>query len=154
MSTPLATALDQALARATAVVSALDPQELDDLAAGRGLLVYRPAEPVPAVATAGLGPRCGSHRAARHEASRRTLGIDIAAVVAEINSFDAPGDVAAYLGGLDARFTVPVLREIARTIGPTVTATGRTKAQLQRDIVEGTVGFRVRTAAMSGGAWA
>jgi hypothetical protein len=74
-------------------------------------------------------------------------------VVERINACTTSVEVATYLAGLDARFTVPVLREIARAIGPTVNATGRTKGQLQRDIVEGTAGFRERTAAMSGGAW-
>jgi hypothetical protein len=46
-----------------------------------------------------------------------------------------------------------VLKQIARGLGPTVSTTGRTKAQLRRDIVEGTAGFRERSAAMSGGAW-
>ena len=65
-----------------------------------------------------------------------------------------PAEVADYLQSRSVEFTVPVLKEIARALGPTVNSTGRTKAQLRRDIVEGTAGFRVRSAAMSGGAWA
>ena len=79
--------------------------------------------------------------------------IDIEAAVADINGFTKPGEVADYLQSR-AEFTVPVLKEIARALGPTVNSTGRTKAQLRRDIVEGTAGFRVRSAAMSEGAWA
>jgi hypothetical protein len=152
------TPLEQALARAAALVEALEPHEIEDLAAGRGRLVYRAddglaeqlvehlerREPMPS-------PR--AHRAARREHARRSLGIDITGVVERINACTTSVEVAAYLDSLDSRFTVPVLREIARSIGPTVTATGRTKGQLLRDIVEGTAGFRERTAAMSGGAW-
>ncbi|MGI5128572.1 hypothetical protein ACQEVB_17310 [Pseudonocardia sp. CA-107938] len=151
-----ASALEHALARAAALVASLSQQELEDLAAGRGRLVYRPAENVehrePAVESV-PAPDPRAHRAARREPTRRPLGIDISAVVERINACTSSVEVAAYLDGLDARFTVPVLREIARAIGPTVNATGRTKGQLQRDIVEGTAGFRERTAAMSGGAW-
>ena len=48
---------------------------------------------------------------------------------------------------------MPVLKQIARELGPTVLATGRSKADVRRDIVAGTAGFRCRSAAMSGGAW-
>jgi hypothetical protein len=168
--------LEQALARAAALVMSLSPQEVADLAAGRSRLVHQPAQPVavaspgqqlagqlaehlerrePVVEPGPTEPRTDlrAHRAARREPARRALGIDITSVVERINACTASVEVTAYLDGLDARFTVPVLREIARAIGPTVNATGRTKGQLQRDIVEGTAGFRERTAAMSGGAW-
>lgn len=168
--------LEQALARAAALVMSLSPQEVADLAAGRSRLVFQPAQAVAAASpgqqlagqlvehlerrepVAEPGPAeprtdLRAHRAARREPARRTLGIDIASVVERINACTSSVEVAAYLDGLDTRFTVPVLREIARAIGPTVNATGRTKGQLQRDIVEGTAGFRERTAAMSGGAW-
>jgi hypothetical protein len=84
----------------------------------------------------------------------RPSAVDVAAAVADINRFTTPGEVATYLRENDARFTVPVLKAIARGLGPTVNASGRTKEQLRRDIVEGTTGFRVRSAAMSDGAWA
>ncbi len=165
--------LEQALARAAALVMSLSPQEVADLAAGRSRLVYQPAQAIastgqlagqlaehlerrePAAEPGPAEPRTDlrAHRAARREPARRTLGIDITSVVERINACTSSVEVAAYLDGLDTRFTVPVLREIARAIGPTVNATGRTKGQLQRDIVEGTAGFRERTAAMSGGAW-
>jgi hypothetical protein len=165
--------LEQALARAAALVMSLSPQEVADLAAGRSRLVHQPAQAVaptgqlagqlaehlerrePPAEPGPTEPRTDlrAHRAARREPARRTLGIDIASVVERINACTSSVEVAAYLDGLDTRFTVPVLREIARAIGPTVNATGRTKGQLQRDIVEGTAGFRERTAAMSGGAW-
>ena len=165
--------LEQALARAAALVMSMSPQEIADLAAGRSRLVYQAADAGTVASTGQLAgqlaehlerrepvaeptePRTDmrAHRAARREPARRALGIDIASVAERINACTSSVEVAAYLDGLDARFTVPVLREIARAIGPTVNATGRTKGQLQRDIVEGTAGFRERTAAMSGGAW-
>lgn len=173
-STVLASALEQAVARATALVESLAPHELEELATGRATLVYRPAEVQieRQLADRQLAdhrlagqlaehlehreamPTPRAHRTARRDTGRRAvLGIDITGVVERINGCGTSAEVASYLNGLDARFTVPVLREIARALGPTVNATGRTKGQLQRDIVEGTAGFRERTAAMSGGAW-
>lgn len=121
------------LAHVTAVLDGLSSTQLEDLAAGRGRLVFRP-EPVV--------------RVRRQEARPAD---DITAAVAEINRLTSPAEVAAYL--LRQRFTVPVLREIARALGPTVSSAGRSKEGVIRDIVEGTAGFRTRSAAMSGGAW-
>jgi hypothetical protein len=133
---PLAAALQQA----AAVLETLTPQQLEALAAGRGRLVFRPAADT------------GTPR--RRHVVHRPSGVDVAGTVQEINRLATPAEVADYLDRHDARFTVPVLKEIARALGPTVATTGRTKAQLRRDIVEGTAGFRVRSTAMSGGAWA
>ncbi len=127
---PLAAALQQA----TAVLEALTPAQLEDLVTGRGRLEFRPA------------------RSARRPAKTPT-GVDVAREVEEINDLTTPAEIADYLIRNDARFTVPVLKEIARALGPTVASTGRNKAELRRDIVAGTAGFRVRSAAMSGGAW-
>jgi hypothetical protein len=132
-SAPLAVALQKAVA----VLESLSREQLEDIASGNGSLVYRP----------------GPARPMRREVAHRELNVDIAAAVAEINRFTTPGEVANYLQSR-VEFTVPVLKEIARALGPTVSTAGRTKSQLRRDIVEGTAGFRVRAAAMSGGAWA
>jgi hypothetical protein len=130
-----------ALQQATEMVRTLTPQQLDDLAAGRGELVFRRAP--HATSTRSSAPT----RRSRPE-------VDVTADVAEINRLGTPGEVDDYLHQHDARFTVPVLRQIARALGPTVLTTGRTKAEIRRDIVAGTAGFRTRSAAMSGGAWA
>jgi hypothetical protein len=133
-SPPLAIALQKAVA----LLESLSREQLQDIASGEGKLVYEP----------------GASRSMRREvANRPPSNVDITGAVAEINRFATPGEVADYLQNLGAEFTVPVLKEIARALGPTVNSTGRTKAQLRRDIVEGTAGFRVRAAAMSGGAW-
>jgi hypothetical protein len=126
---------DAVLAHVTAVLDGLSSAQLDDLAAGRGRLVFRPET--------GGRPR-------RLEPSPRT-GSDVSTAVAEINQLSCPAEVAGYLQR--ERFTVPVLREIARALGPTVASTGRSKEDLIRDIAEGTAGYRIRSAAMSGGAW-
>ena len=135
-SPPLAIALQKAVA----LLESLSREQLEDIASGEGKLVYRP----------------GPVRPARRErpVAHRPTGVDITAAAVDINRLATPGEVAAYLQERSAEFTVPVLKEIARALGPTVNSTGRTKAQLRRDIVEGTAGFRVRSAAMSGGAWA
>jgi hypothetical protein len=127
---------DLALRRALATLS---PEDLSAVAAGRARLEVRyvalqtrrraPAAPVP----------------------ERDHGVDVTAAVGRINTLRTPTAVEDYLK--DPRFTVSVLKQIARALGPTVLATGRTKAQMRRDIVAGTVGFRSRSAAMSGGAW-
>jgi hypothetical protein len=133
-SPPLAIALQKAVA----LLESLSREQLEDIASGEGKLVYQPSQ-APAMR--------------RREVVQRPSGVDIDGAVADINRFTKPGEVADYLQSR-AEFTVPVLKEIARALGPTVNSTGRTKAQLRRDIVEGTAGFRVRAAAMSGGAWA
>jgi hypothetical protein len=132
-SVPLAVALQKAVA----LLETLSREQLQDIASGNGSLVYRP----------------GPARTVRREVVHRELTVDVAAAVADINRLSTPTEVAEYLQLHNAEFTVPVLKEIARGLGPTVHTTGRTKAQLRRDIVEGTAGFRVRGAAMSGGAW-
>lgn len=133
--------LTAALQQATEMVRTLTPQQLDDLAAGRGELVFRRA------------PHAASTRSSV-PTRRPRPEVDVSADVAEINRLGTPGEVDDYLHQHDARFTVPVLRQIARALGPTVLTTGRTKAEIRRDIVAGTAGFRTRSAAMSGGAWA
>ncbi|HEY4421702.1 MAG TPA: hypothetical protein VGN22_19405 [Pseudonocardia sp.] len=133
--------LTAALQQATEMVRTLTPQQLDDLAAGRGELVFRRA------------PHAASTRSSA-PTRRPRPEVDVSADVTEINRLGTPGEVDDYLHQHDARFTVPVLRQIARALGPTVLTTGRTKAEIRRDIVAGTAGFRTRSAAMSGGAWA
>lgn len=81
----------------------------------------------------------------------RDHGTDIDAMVARINQLSTPGAVDDYLR--DPAFILPVLKQVARALGPTVLSTGRSKAEVRRDIVAGTVGFRSRSTAMSGGAW-
>ena len=134
-SPPLAIALQKAVA----LLESLSREELEDIASGEGKLVYQP------------GP---ARAMRRREVVHRPSDVDIAGAVADINRFATPAEVTDYLQRRSVEFTVPVLKEIARALGPTVNSTGRTKAQLRRDIVEGTAGFRVRSAAMSGGAWA
>ena len=133
---PLAVALQKAVA----LLESLSREQLEDIASGDGRLVYR----------------AGPSRPARREPAQRpsSSSVDVEAAVADINGLTTRAQVAQYLQEHDARFTVAVLKQIVRGLGPTVSTTGRTKAQLRRDIVEGTAGFRERSAAMSGGAWA
>jgi hypothetical protein len=134
-SPPLAIALQKAVA----LLESLSREQLEDIASGEGRLVYQPS------------PARAMRR--REVVHRPSSDVDIDGAVADINRFATPGEVSDYLQSR-GEFTVPVLKEIARALGPTVNSTGRTKTQLRRDIVEGTAGFRVRSAAMSGGAWA
>ncbi|OLS96328.1 hypothetical protein BJF90_11260 [Pseudonocardia sp. CNS-004] len=138
-SQPLAVALQKAVA----LLETLSREQLEDIAAGRATLAYQ-AAPAPAPVQRRREPA---------PQQQRPTGVDIEGAVAAINRLATPGEVADYLQSR-AEFTVPVLKEIAKALGPTVNSTGRTKTQLRRDIVEGTAGFRVRAAAMSEGAWA
>ena len=117
----------------------LSPDDLAAVAAGRARLEVRHMAPRP--------PR----RAPATPVPARDHGVDVNATVDRINALPTPAAVEDYLK--DRRFTLPVLKQIARALGPTVLATGRSKAEVRRDIVAGTVGFRSRSAAMSGGAW-
>jgi hypothetical protein len=79
---------------------------------------------------------------------------DVDAAVCAINALSSREEVARWLAARDRELTVPVLREVARRLGPTVSAAATSKAGLKRNIVEGTAGFRERSRAMSGGgAW-
>lgn len=119
-----------ALARA---LNDLSPEQLRDLAEGRGRLVYAPCAPPV-------------------RARRPAPVVDVGADVEAIRGMRTRTEISEYLA--DRRFTVPVLRELARALGPTVSTAGRNRGELVHGIVEGTVGFRARSAALSGGAWA
>jgi hypothetical protein len=153
-----------ALARATAVIDELTERQLEDLAEGRGHLVFRPSDTGSnGIATdliTGPGNRTGNGTggtctagSARRRADPPPAGVDISSAVAAIRALTTPAEVSDYLHQHDRRFTTPVLKQIARALGPTVPTTARSKADLKRDIVAGTAGFRLRSAAMSGGAW-
>lgn len=130
----LSDALIAAMERVAGTLDELSPDQLRDLAAGRGRLVYTPCAVPPR-------PR-----------TRPAPAGDLAADVAAIRAMATPADVRTHLG--QRRFTVAVLRDLARALGPTVPASGRNRAELMHGIVEGTVGFRARSAALSDNAWA
>jgi hypothetical protein len=152
---------DAALRR---VLATLSSDDLVALATGRARLEVRPvgavqadpaqlrlyAEPSATPATTAAA----SARSRRRPATpvpARAHGVDVATAVVRINELPTPSAVEEYLD--NPRFTAAMLKQVARALGPTVLATGRTKAEIRRDIVAGTVGFRSRSAAMSGGAW-
>ncbi|HEX6756356.1 MAG TPA: hypothetical protein VF109_10485 [Mycobacteriales bacterium] len=151
----------RALARAAELVGRLGPEQLVELAAGRADLVYRPAltaaaavpaarsgdAPHPAVRTTGVPAAVDGPAPARR-------AFDVDAAVCAINALSSREEVDRWLAARDRELTVPVLREVARRLGPTVSAAATSKAGLKRNIVEGTAGFRERSRAMSGGgAW-
>ena len=127
-----------ALRQVGELLGRLDDDQLVALAEGRGQLVFRPAAPDPA-------------RPSRPRPAETEPG-DLDATVSAIRARGSRAEVADYLRAHDGRLTVPVLKQVARRLGPTV-ATGRSKAELRRNIIEGTAGFRERSMAMSRGAW-
>lgn len=142
------------LVHLAAALDTLSVDELRALAEGRGRLVFSPETPAPVTAPAtATGPqRAVAHRATRRPASRaKAVVVDVTADVTAIHACATPEEVRAHLA--ERRFTVPVLRQLARALGPTVPASGRSRAELVHAIVEGTVGFRARSHALSGGAW-
>jgi hypothetical protein len=141
--------VDAAVRRVLETLSAAD---LAEVAAGRARLDVQ-SVPRPDPAQLGLygDPPPRPRRQPAAPVPARDHGVDIAAAVMRVNELATPQAVEEYLR--DPRFTVPVLRQLARALGPTVLATGRTKSDVRRDIVAGTAGFRTRSAAMSGGAW-
>lgn len=145
-SSPLPTQpLAVALQKAVALLESLSREQLEAIASGEAKLVYETSQPPQP-------PQARQMR--KRDVAQRPTGVDVEAAAADINRLATPGEVADYLQSRGVEFTVPVLKEIARALGPTVNSTGRTKTQLRRDIIEGTAGFRVRSAAMSDGAWA
>ena|GEM_PF-3432349 len=146
-----------ALTKVAEVVGALSCAQLEDLAAGRVQFVLQSGD----AERDGLwisdsrrekGP-CPAPPVVVPAAGVPAAGVDVTGAVGEISRLGTSAEVADYLRLHDRRFTTPALKEIARALGPTVSAAGRSKSDLRRNIVEGTAGFRERTAAMSGGAW-
>ena len=133
-----------ALRQVGELLGRLDPEQVAALAAGRGRLVFQPAAP------AELPPR--ATRPAPRAAGRPAECGELDDTVRAIKALGSRAEVADYLSAHDGRLTVPVLKQVARRLGPTV-ATGRSKAELKRNIIEGTAGFRERSMAMSRGAW-
>lgn len=127
-----------ALREAARLVAGLTPEQLVELAEGRARFVYEPTAPASAPA-----PRRPPADAADPDA--------VGAAARAIRELRTPREVAEHLDR--HRYPVPVLKRIARALGPTVSTAARTRAGLERDIVEGTAGYRTRSAAMSGGAW-
>jgi hypothetical protein len=125
-----------ALRQVSELLGRLDPEQLTALAEGRGQLVFQATSP----------------RATRPRPPAATECGDLDATVSAIRALGSRAEVADYLRAHDGRLTVPVLKQVVRRLGPTV-ATGRSKAELKRNIIEGTAGFRERSMAMSRGAW-
>ena len=150
---------ERALARAAELVAGLSREQLDELAAGRADLVYRAVPTLVPSPAPPPSPITGRARTTGVPAAvdgpppaRRSFDVD--AAVEAINALSTRSEVAGWLAARDRELTVPVLREVARRLGPTVCATAPSKAGLKRNIVEGTAGFRERSRAMSGGgAW-
>jgi hypothetical protein len=145
------TVAEAALREAAAAIGAMTAEQLADLAAGRARLVLVPVEPAgpdPALARASAPPTAPAPRRPVTTAADPDV---VGSAVRAIQDLHTPGEVAEHLHR--HRYPVPVLRQVARALGPTVSTAARNRAGLERDIVEGTAGYRARSAAMSGGAW-
>jgi hypothetical protein len=125
-----------------AVLGKLTADQLAELAEGRAQLVFRSEDTEVAAKATRARP-----------AAKGKAKPDVDGAVAAIRELAGAEQIEAYLAEHDKALTTPVLREIAKRLGPTVISSGRTKADLKRNIIEGTAGFRERSAAMSGGAW-
>jgi hypothetical protein len=130
-----------ALQEVAKVVAKLTPEQLADLAEGRAHVEYRSGD---TVVTSGRARSAGG--------PAKASSVDIPQVVKLIGSMTSRDEVLAYLQSR-TEFKVADLREIARALGPTVSATGRKRDDLIRNIAEGTAGFRQGSAAVLGGSW-
>lgn len=125
-----------ALRAAATALDGLTAAQLADLAAGRARLVLQPVTAAPT--------------RLREPADRPDPEV-VGSAVRTIRGLHTPGEVADHLRA--HRYPVPALKQIARELGPTVSTAARNRAGWERNIVEGTAGYRARSAAMSGGAW-
>lgn len=124
-----------------AVLGKLTDEQLADLGAGRAQLVFSSGGTVVAA------------RGTRTAAAAAKPKLDVDGAVTAIRGLSGAVEVEAYLDAHDKQLTAPALKEIAKRLGPTVAGNGKNKAEIKRNIVQGTAGFRERSAAMSGGAW-
>jgi hypothetical protein len=168
----------RALQHVAATLSTLPTEQLQELAAGRGRLVYLPQEAAAAPVASSVSADVPVHPGtaadptdavtvpatrsapppapapAQQAQQAQPARVDVAAAVADISALTSREQVTAYLRARDRELNVPALRQIARGLGPTVSAAAKSKADLHRNIVEGTAGFRERSAAMAGrGGW-
>ncbi len=127
-----------ALRKASDLLAALTEEQLLDLVDGEGRLVFQSGETVIA--------------AGRRPVARSKPALDIPAEVATIEAMESAEAVHQHL--VRRKFTIAVLKQIAVAVGPRVSTSGRTKADLLRNIAEGTVGHRRRAEALAGDAWA
>lgn len=128
-----------------AVLGKLTDEQLAELGSGRAQLVFSSGSTV--VAARGTRPRTAA------AAAKPKPKLDVDEAVTAIRGLSGAGEVGAYLDANDKQLTVAALKEIAKRLGPTIAGSGRNKAEIKRNIVQGTAGFRERSAAMSGGAW-
>lgn len=79
-------------------------------------------------------------------------GQDVSAIAGRIQALDVDdAEAAAKVRAMVEKLRVAQMKELAGKLGPTVSARGRSRAQLVHDIVEGTVGFRQRSRAIGSG---
>jgi hypothetical protein len=147
-----------ALREAARLVSGLTPEQLVELAAGRARLAYEPAAELtnaltsaPTTAEPAAAPTAPAPRRPGRRAPMIPDADAIGPAVRAILDLRTPREVADHLDR--HRYPVPALKQIVRALGPTVSTAARNRAELERNIIEGTAGYRTRSAAMSGGAW-
>jgi hypothetical protein len=111
----------------------LTEDQLADLAEGRAYLEFRSEETVV--------------KAAKPRKTATAPVFDVEGIAAEIRELSSSTEVKSYLDS--KKFKKLELVAIAVALGPTVSAKGSVP-QLVQNIVEGTVGFRERAAAIGG----
>ncbi len=136
-----------ALQQIAKVLDKLTEEQLTELAEGRAFVEFRSRD-----AVVSSGRTTGSGRSSRSTSSKPS-SIDIDGVVSEINALNSSVEVLAYLQAREKQLKGEDLKAIARALGPTVSATGRTKAALMQNIAEGTTGYRERSNAVFAGGW-
>ena len=133
-----------ALQQIAKVLDKLTEDQLTELAEGRAVVEFRSGG-----VTIGSG-RARSSGATPGRAAPK-VDIDVEAIAGEIKVLTTSDEVRAYLDG--TKFKLAELKEIARALGPSVSATGRTMAIQKENIVDGTVGFREGATAVFPRGW-
>jgi len=78
--------------------------------------------------------------------------LDLDQIAAAIPRMTSTAEVLDHLNA-DKRLTVPVLKQLAAKLGITIPSSSTGKEAIQRQIAEGAVGYRVRSAAVREGSW-
>jgi hypothetical protein len=131
----------QALNEVAKLLSKLTEEQLIDLVAGRAIVEFR----TPEVTITSRAPR-------KAAAPKVKPVADLEEMVRDIKAITQEDEVERYLLERDKLISATMMQELAKRIGPPVSAKG-TKAQVRKNIAAGTAGLLDRPASVFSGQW-
>jgi hypothetical protein len=134
-----------ALNKVAEVLGKLTEEQLTDLVNGRGVIEFRTPE-VTITSRATRAPRTSAPKAPPAPA------LEVDEILQAVQALADEDAVERYLLDHDKQISLPTMTELARKIGPPVTAKGP-KYKLRKSIAAGTGGLRNRPAAIFSGGW-